>query len=30
MEKGDFSGLEGAEMKIALLKAGESSVELIE
>lgn len=30
VEKGDFPGLEGAEMKIALLKAGESIVELIE
>jgi len=30
VEKGDFPGLKGAEMKIALLKCGENIIELIE
>lgn len=30
VEKGDFPGLKGAEMKIALLRAGENVIELIE
>jgi catechol 2,3-dioxygenase-like lactoylglutathione lyase family enzyme len=30
VEKGDFPGLKGAEMKIAFLKAGENLIELIE